>query len=58
MGDTRADADSESVIAALGRDLVDARDQIAATNEVLAAMGRSASDLDLVLGTIVETRGA
>ena len=38
----------------LPRDLLDARDEIAATNDVLTAMGRSASDLDLVLGTIVD----
>ena len=38
----------------LRRDLLDAREEIAATNEVLTAMGRSASDLDLVLGTIVD----
>ena len=31
------------------------REEIVATNEVLAAMGRSASDLDLVLDTIVES---
>jgi signal transduction histidine kinase/ActR/RegA family two-component response regulator len=42
-----------SEIERLRRDLVDAREQIVATDEVLAAMGRSASDLDLVLGTIV-----
>ena len=39
----------------LQRDLADAREQILATNEVLTAMGRSASDLDLVLGTIVDS---
>ena len=39
----------------LRRDLADARDEIAATNGVLTAMGRSASDLDLVLGTIVDS---
>ncbi len=44
-----------SEIEQLRRDLVDAREQIVATNEVLTAMGRSASDLDLVLGTIVDS---
>ena len=39
----------------LRRDLADAREEIVATNEVLTAMGRSASDLDLVLGTIVDS---
>jgi signal transduction histidine kinase/ActR/RegA family two-component response regulator len=38
----------------LRRDLLDAREEIAATSDVLTAMGRSASDLDLVLGTIVD----
>jgi signal transduction histidine kinase/ActR/RegA family two-component response regulator len=35
------------------RDLADAREEIVAVNEVLAAMGRSASDLDPVLDTIL-----
>ena len=39
----------------LRQDLVDAREEIVATNEMLTAMGRSASDLDLVLGTIVDS---
>ena len=39
----------------LRRDLVDAREEIVATNEVLTAMGRSASDFDLVLGSIVDS---
>ena len=38
----------------LRRDLADAREEIVAANEVLAAMGRSASDLEVVLDTIVE----
>ena len=44
-----------SEIERLRRDLVDAREQIVATDDVLTAMGRSASDLDLVLGTIVDS---
>ena len=44
-----------SEIERLRRDLADAREEIVATNEVLTAMGRSASDLDLVLGTIVDS---
>ena len=44
-----------SEVGRLRRDLVDAREEIVATNEVLTAMGRSAADLDLVLGTIVES---
>jgi signal transduction histidine kinase/DNA-binding response OmpR family regulator len=38
----------------LGRDLAEAREQLAATGEVLTALGRSASDLDGILGTVVE----
>ena len=37
----------------LGRDLAEAKAQLAATSEVLTALGRSASDLDAVLGTVV-----
>ena len=56
MADDRwAEGDSASDVEGLRRDLADARDEIFATNEVLAAMGRSASDLNLVLGTIVES---
>ena len=44
-----------SAVEHLRRDLDDAREEIAATNAVLTAMGRSASDLDVVLGTIVES---
>ena len=56
MADDRwAEGDSASDVEGLRRDLADAREEIFATNEVLAAMGRSASDLNLVLGTIVES---
>ena len=44
-----------SAVEHLRRDLDDAREEIAATNAVLTAMGRSASDLDVVLGTIVDS---
>ena len=44
-----------SAVEQLRRDLPDAREEIVATNEVLTAMGRSASDLDLVFGTIVDS---
>ena len=55
-----ADAGAARVVDALEierlqRDLDDAREGIVATDEVLTAMGRSASDLDLVLGTIVDS---
>ena len=41
--------------ARLRRDLADAGEQFTATSEVLAALGRHASDPDAVLGTIVES---
>jgi signal transduction histidine kinase/ActR/RegA family two-component response regulator len=41
--------------ARLRRDLADAGEQLAATSEVLAALGRHASDPDAVLGTILES---
>ena len=44
-----------SAIEQLQRDLLDAREEIVATNAVLTAIGRSASDLDLVFGAIVES---
>ena len=44
-----------SEIEQLRRDLLDAREEIVATNAVLTAMGRSASDLDLVFGAIVDS---
>ena len=44
-----------SAVERLERDLVDAREEIVATNAVLTAMGRSASDLDLVFGAIVDS---
>jgi len=39
----------------LRRDLLAAREQFAATNEVLTALGRNATDPDAALGTIVES---
>ncbi len=41
--------------ARLRRDLADAGEQFTATSEVLAALGRHASDPDAVLGTIIES---
>jgi len=51
----RDEVDLSSENELLRRDLADAREEIAATNEVLSAMGHSASELDLVLDTIVES---
>jgi len=50
-GDERGCAAEEH----LRRDLAEAREQLAATSEVLTALGRSASDLDAVLGTVVDS---
>ncbi len=44
-----------SEVEQLRRDLRDACEEIVATNAVLTAMGRSASDLDLVFGAIVDS---
>ena len=44
-----------SAVERLRRDLLDAREEIVATNAVLTAIGRSASDLDLVFGAIVDS---
>ena len=52
-GERAAGIDAE--IARLNRDLDEARQQLAATSEVLTALGRSASDPELVLGTVVES---
>jgi signal transduction histidine kinase len=54
-GDAGAVDEMAADIEVLRRELADAQDEIVATNEVLAAMGRSASDLNLVLGTIVDS---
>jgi signal transduction histidine kinase/ActR/RegA family two-component response regulator len=52
---TDAELIDPSEVERLRQDLSDAREQITATNAVLAAMGRSASDLDLVFGAIVDS---
>ena len=46
---------TDSVQEDLRRDLVAARQQQAATSEVLTALARSASDLDAILGTVVSS---
>ncbi len=50
-----AESVEASAVEQLRRDLLDAREEIVATNAVLTAMGRSASDLDLVFGAIVDS---
>jgi signal transduction histidine kinase/DNA-binding response OmpR family regulator len=45
----------DAVVEHLRRDLAEARKQLAATSEVLSALGGSASDLDAVLGTVVRS---
>ena len=45
---------TDSVQQELRRDLIEAKTQLAATSEVLTALGRSASDLEAILGAVVE----
>jgi len=52
---TDAELVDASEVERLRGDLRDAREEIIATNAVLTAMGRSASDLDLVFGAIVDS---
>src|SRR5687767_6522727 len=51
MADRAAGGDSPDL---LRRDLAAAREHLAATSEVLAVLGRSGSDLDAILGAVVE----
>ena len=51
---TEGREEDEADVDALHRDLAEAREHLAATSEVLTALGRSASDLDAVLGAVVE----
>ena len=46
---------SEEDFQSLQRDYTDATEQFAAMNEVLTALGRSSSDPDAVLDTVVES---
>ncbi|NEN04301.1 GAF domain-containing protein [Diaminobutyricibacter tongyongensis] len=46
---------SEEAFHSLQRDYIDATEQFAAMNEVLTALGRSSSDPDAVLDTVVES---
>jgi signal transduction histidine kinase/ActR/RegA family two-component response regulator len=51
----RSPAVSEEAFQSLQRDYSDATEQLAAMNEVLAALGRSSSDPDAVLDSVVES---
>src|SRR5215471_14074965 len=53
--DPTINAEMAAEIERLGDELAQAREQLAATSEVLAVLGRSASDLDAVLETVVES---
>jgi len=53
--DERGDVISGEAYRSLQRDYTDATEQFAAMNEVLAALGRSSSDPDAVLDTVVES---
>jgi signal transduction histidine kinase/DNA-binding response OmpR family regulator len=53
--DPAINAGTAAEIKQLGDELAEAREQLAATSEVLAAIGRSASDLEGVLETVVES---
>jgi signal transduction histidine kinase/CheY-like chemotaxis protein len=53
--DPAANAETTTEIERLAGELAEVREQLSATSEVLAVIGRSASDLDRVLETIVES---
>jgi signal transduction histidine kinase/DNA-binding response OmpR family regulator len=55
VGDGQGGARGRPEEGSLHRDLAAAKEQLAASNEVLTALGRSASDLDAMLGTIVRS---
>ena len=47
-------AGNEAAADLLQRDLTEAREHLAATSEVLAVLGRSGSDLEAILGAVVD----
>jgi signal transduction histidine kinase/DNA-binding response OmpR family regulator len=53
--DPAVNAGMAAEVERLGDELAEAREQLAATSEVLAVIGRSASDLEGVLETVVES---
>jgi signal transduction histidine kinase/DNA-binding response OmpR family regulator len=55
MVDANAREGGDAGLARLRRDLADARKQVVATGEVLTAIGRSALDVDAILGTVVDS---
>jgi GAF domain-containing protein len=46
---------ADTALAHLRTELAEVKDQLAATSDVLTAIGRSASDVDAVLGTVVDS---
>ena len=53
--DPAVNAEITAEVERLGDELAEVREQLAATSEVLAVIGRSASDLDGVLETVIES---
>src|SRR6201986_4765173 len=53
--DPAINAETTAEIERLADELAEVREQLGATSEVLAVIGRSASDLDRVLETVVES---
>jgi len=53
--DLASNAEMSAEIERLGDELAEVREQFAATSEILAVIGRSASDLQAVLETVVES---
>ena len=45
----------DPALARLQNELSEVKEQLAATSDVLTAIGRSASDVDAVLGTVVDS---
>ena len=55
MSEWHPTLDPGDELAQLRNDLDEAREQLSATGEILLAIGASASDLEAVLGTVVES---
>ena len=48
-------AEDDAAADLMQRDLTEAREHLAATSEVLAVLGRSGSDLEAILGAVVDS---